>query len=313
VRIWRYSSDEFGAPRVAVQAASDAPKVDLALAWPEVTGNTINARAATSTFDLIEAGPDAWDAARSCAESALDGAAVSETAAGFRWLCPFDRIASLRDFLAFESHVKLGAERRNGIVPPYWYDAPVYYKGNHRQLLGPGDDIPWPPYTDYLDFELEIAMVIGRRGTDVSARDAPGYIFGFTLFNDVSARDVQMREVSAWLGPAKGKDFANAFGPCIVTVDEIGVAPDLEMRCFVNDEEWGRGQSGDLHWSWDDMIATVSRGETIFPGDVYGSGTPGGCCGLDLDRRITPGDRVRLELGAPAGISITNVVGARQI
>lgn len=313
MRVWRYVSDEFGAPRVAVQAAADAPKIDLGRALPGVIGHRLDPRTSTSTFDLIEAGPDAWQAARRCAESAPDAAAVSEDVDGFRWLCPFDRMASLRDFLAFESHVKLGAERRSGVVPPYWYEAPVYYKGNHRQLLGPGDDIPWPSYTDHLDFELEIAMVIGRRGTDVSAGDAGGHIFGFSLFNDVSARDVQMREVSAWLGPAKGKDFANVFGPCIVTADEIGAAPDLEMRCFVNDEEWGRGRSGDLHWSWGDMIALVSRGETIFPGDVYGSGTPGGCCGLDLGRNLAPGDEVRLELGAPAGISMTNIVGPRQI
>lgn len=311
MRIWRYRSVEPGAARVAVQARAGSPVVDLVRAWTETTGDDAAHPGLTSTLALIEGGPDVWERARACAEAAPAGTVVAEGSDGFPWLCPFDRIASLRDFLAFESHVKLGAARRKGGVPAYWYEAPVYYKGNHRELLGPGDEIPWPSYSGHLDFELEIAMVIGRRGKNIAERDAPGHVFGFTLFNDISARDVQMREVSAWLGPAKGKDFANVFGPCIVTADELGTQPDVDMRCLVNGEEWGRGRSGDMHWSWADMISFVSRHETIFPGDVYGSGTPGGCCGLDLGRRIAPGDEIRLEVDPPAGLSLSNVVGAR--
>ena len=224
------------------------------------------------------------------------GVDLDETQPGFRWVQPFDGIESLRDFLAFESHVKLGAERRGGSVPEYWYEAPIYYKGNHRSLLGPDDDCRWPPYTEHLDFELELAMVIGKGGRDISVENAHEHIFGFTVFNDFSARDVQAKEVTAWLGPAKGKDFANAFGPFVVTVDEVGPEPDLAMIARVNGDEWGRARSSEMHWKWADLIAHVSQAEDIYPGDVYGSGTPGGCCGLDLGRELSPGDVIELEI-----------------
>lgn len=299
-------------PRLAVQAGADAPIVDLVGAWTMTVGDLEGDLGPylSSTLHLVEGGTQLWDRVRGVAEACPDDAVVDEGVPDFRWLCPFDRIASLRDFLAFESHVALGAERRGGEIPPYWYEAPVYYKGNHRELLGPGDTLPWPSYTTHLDFELEMAMVVGARGRDIPAEDAGRHVFGFTVFNDVSARDVQMDEVTAWLGPAKGKDFANVLGPCVVTADEIGAAPDVEMRCLVNGDEWGRGRSGDLHWSWADMIAFVSRGETVYPGDVYGSGTPGGCCGLDLGRRLQPGEEVRLEIDVPGGMTLTNVVGS---
>ncbi|MDQ3954561.1 MAG: fumarylacetoacetate hydrolase family protein [Actinomycetota bacterium] len=249
-----------------------------------------------SVARLIEGGPDTWRRANEIAASQTGDPDLLVNEQDVRWLCPLDRVESIRDFLAFEDHVKRGAERRGTAVPEYWYEAPIYYKGNHRSINGPEDECPWPTYTDYLDFELELAMIVGTRGRDVSTEDAPDHIFGFTVFNDFSARDVQMKEVSAWLGPAKGKDFCNSLGPCIVTADEIGAHPDLEMICRVNGEEWGHGRSGALHWSWSDMIAHVSRSENIYPVDIYGSGTPGGCCGLDLGRKLQPGDVVELEI-----------------
>jgi 2-keto-4-pentenoate hydratase/2-oxohepta-3-ene-1,7-dioic acid hydratase in catechol pathway len=258
---------------------------------------------------MIEQGPALWAQIGDHIEAATGSARVDIAEDGFRWLCPLDRVASLRDFLAFEDHVRRGADRRGTEVPAQWFETPVYYKGNHRSVLGPDDPCPWPRYTEYLDFELELAMVVGRRGRDVDRDDAAGYIFGFTVFNDFSARDVQAAEMTAWLGPAKGKDFANAFGPCIVTCDEVGVEPDLAMSCRVNGEEWGRSTSGAARWRWSDMIEHVSEAETIYPGDVYGSGTPGGCCGLDLGRRLEPGDVVELEI---EGIgTLRNVVGDR--
>ena len=248
----------------------------------------------SSTIAFIEAGKGLWRRAEDVAATAPEDARVDLDEV--RLLCPLDRIASLRDFLAFEDHVKRGAARRGGQVPAYWYEAPIYYKGNHRALLGPDDECPWPSYTQHLDLELELAMIVGRRGRDIAPDEAHDYVFGFTVFNDFSARDIQARETSAWLGPGKGKDFANALGPCIITADELGPNPDLEMICRVNDEEWARGRSSAMHWSWGDVVAHVSRDEDVFPGDVYGSGTPGGCCGLDLDRRLEPGDVVELEI-----------------
>lgn len=287
MRIYRYVADGgASAARIAI-AVDGGPLIDLdtALGSP--------AAQAGSTLAFIQAGPDAWTAAEAAVRGAPAGAAVPDD---LKFLNPLDKIESLRDFLAFEDHVKGGAERRGTTVPDYWYEAPVYYKGNHRTLIGPDDECIWPTYTSKLDFELELAMIVGTGGRDIDAGSTGRHIFGFTVFNDLSARDIQAKEMSAWLGPAKGKDFANAFGPCIVTADELGAEPDLEMICRVNGDEWGRARSSAMRWSWGDMIAHVSRDEDIFPGDVYGSGTPGGCCGLDIGRSLTPGDVVELEI-----------------
>src|SRR5688572_14258528 len=128
----------------------------------------------SSTATLIEQGPEVWQEVADVARAATSVPAlhVPEGQDGFRWLCPLDRLASLRDFLAFEDHVKRGAARRNGEVPDYWYEAPIYYKGNHRAVLGPDDICPWPSYTQRMDFELELAVVIGRRGRDVATSKA---------------------------------------------------------------------------------------------------------------------------------------------
>ncbi|MFY9585927.1 MAG: fumarylacetoacetate hydrolase family protein, partial [Actinomycetota bacterium] len=194
--------------------------------------------------------------------------------------------ASLRDFLAFEDHAKGGAKRRNEELNPAWYKTPVHYKGNHRSIVGPDEDLAWPTFTEKLDFELELACVIGN----------DNQIFGYTIMNDWSARDVQRDEMAMRLGPAKSKDFATSLGPCIVTADEIDPRKGLTMRARVNGEEWCRANSGDMHWTFPQMIAHVSNGEEVFPGDVYGSGTPFGGCGLDHDRWLQPGDVVELEV-----------------
>lgn len=307
MRIYRYQVAAVE-PRLAIAVADGAP-VDLLDAWTAASEAPDQTASLSSTLALIEAGPERWRSAREAIETAPSNAVVDSSVPGFRWLCPLDRMASLRDFLAFESHVLKGAERRNGTVPDYWYEAPVYYKGNHRQIIGPDDECPWPSYTSHMDFELELAMIVGRPGIDLTAENASEHVFGFTILNDFSARDVQMREVGAWLGPAKGKDFANAFGPCIITADEVGTAPDLEMICRVNGTEWGRARSSEIHWSFIDMLVHVSTAEWVFPGDVYGSGTPGGCCGLDLGRSLDPGDIVELEIERIG--TLRNTIGAR--
>ncbi|HET7481453.1 MAG TPA: fumarylacetoacetate hydrolase family protein [Actinomycetota bacterium] len=288
MRVYRYeSSDRPGGPRVAI-AASGGDPVDLGDVWPD-GGDVLGSVAA-----IIERGPELWSEI-SDRVAATSTEPIDESSS-IRWLTPLDRLSSLRDFLAFEDHVVRGAERRGTAVPERWYRAPVYYKGNHRSIIGPDEPCRRPAYTSYLDFELELAMVVGRRGRDIEPSEAGSYIFGFTVMNDFSARDVQAEEMSAWLGPAKGKDFATALGPCIVTTDELGAEPDLEMICRVNGTEWGRSRSGTARWKWADMIAHVSADEDIYPGDVYGSGTPGGCCGLDIGRRLETGDVVELEI-----------------
>jgi 2-keto-4-pentenoate hydratase/2-oxohepta-3-ene-1,7-dioic acid hydratase in catechol pathway len=292
LRLYRYRHD--GTARLAAQ--DGAHPVDLARAW-RVFGEKEEEVPGVSSGDtgaLIGAGRRWWSATAAVVRQARD-AGVPRVDLDDRVMAPI-LPASLRDFLAFEDHVARGAARRRSPVPEYWYEAPVYYKGNHRAIIGPGTECPWPSYTRHLDFELELALIVGRPGRNVSRRDAPDHVFGFTILNDFSARDVQAKEMSAWLGPAKGKDFANALGPCIVTADEVGAEPDLEMVCRVNGEDWGRARSSDMHWKWSDIIAHVSASEDIVPGDVYGSGTPGGCCGLDLGRSLEPGDVVELDV-----------------
>ena len=308
MRIYRYLRPESRRPSLG--AALDGPVVDVAKAWAHVRGGggVVLASLLMSATRLAQEGPWALDELRTVVAAAADAEELHVDLTGLQLLPPLVP-ASLRDFLAFEDHVRRGAERRGGDVPPYWYEAPVYYKGNHRSVIGPDEECPWPAYTERLDFELELAMVVGKPGRDIAPEDAPAHVFGFTIFNDFSARDVQAKEMSAWLGPAKGKDFANALGPCIVTADELGTEPDLAMICRVNGEEWGRARSSEARWSWAEMIAHVSQAESIEPGDVYGSGTPGGCCGLDLGRELHPGDVVELEIER-IGV-LRNTVGPR--
>jgi 2-keto-4-pentenoate hydratase/2-oxohepta-3-ene-1,7-dioic acid hydratase in catechol pathway len=213
-----------------------------------------------------------------------------------RLLAPL-RPRSLRDFLAFEGHMKNALTRLGREIPGEWYDVPAYYKGMPDTVIGPEDDIPWPPWTDKLDHELELAAVIGTKVRDVAPEDAADCIFGYTIWNDLSARDVQARELPVGMGPGKAKDWdgSNVLGPCIVTADEIDAA-DLRMRVRVNDETWGEDTSAHMHHTFADMIAYASRSQTLYPGDVLGSGTAAGGSGLELDRWLAPGDVVELEI-----------------
>ena len=220
---------------------------------------------------------------------------------------PLPNPTSLRDFIAFEDHIAATSKRRGQPIPPEWYKMPVYYKGNHRTIIGPDETLSWPLETTKLDYELELACIVGRKGRDIPERQAEHYIAGYTIMNDFSARDIQFQEMACRLGPAKGKDFATALGPCLVTPDEIADLGALTMIARVNGEEWSRGRFGTIHWSFPQMIAHVSRGETIYPGDVFGSGTVGGGCGWEIDRYLKPGDVVELEI-QPIGVLRTRVV-----
>ncbi len=209
-----------------------------------------------------------------------------------------------RDCLVFEEHLKNSfaqAERLSGRrfeIPQVWYDQPIYYKGNRMSFVGHGADVIWPAYSEHLDIELELAAVIGRRGKDIRPEEAADYIFGYTILNDFSARDAQMIEMPGQLGPAKGKDFdtGNALGPFILTADEVEHPVALKMEARVNGEVWGGGTSADMHHDFGAILAHVSASETIWPGEVIGSGTVGTGCGLETGRRLAPGDVVELEI-----------------
>ena len=224
-----------------------------------------------------------------------------------RVLAPLPNPPSLRDFIAFEDHIAATSKKRGQPIPPEWYDAPAYYKGNPRTIIGPQDDLPWPLRTTKLDYELELACVIGREGKNIPIKDAERYIAGYTIMNDFSARDIQFQEMKCRLGPAKGKDFATALGPCIVTPDEIPDINELTMIARVNGEVWSQGRFGTIYWTFAQMIEHVSQDEAIYPGDLFGSGTVGGGCGLEMDRFLKPDDVVELEI-QPIGILRTRIV-----
>ncbi|HKO31073.1 MAG TPA: fumarylacetoacetate hydrolase family protein [Nitrospiraceae bacterium] len=276
-----------------------------------------NAQVPSNMLEFLEGGASAMAAAqRAMSYLAMlapstkgpSGETIVYPSAGIQLAAPLLNPPSLRDFIAFEDHIAATSKKRGQPIPPEWYKAPVYYKGNHRTIIGPGEDLAWPLNTTKLDYELELACVIGRKGKDILEREAQDYIAGYTIMNDFSARDVQFQEMACRLGPAKGKDFATALGPCLATPDEIEDLGALTMVARVNGEEWSRGQFGTIHWSFPQMIAHVSRGEMIYPGDVFGSGTVGGGCGLEMDRYLKPGDVVELEI-QPIGVLRTGVVG----
>jgi 2-keto-4-pentenoate hydratase/2-oxohepta-3-ene-1,7-dioic acid hydratase in catechol pathway len=207
-----------------------------------------------------------------------------------RLLSPLPRPNTLRDCMAYEEHVRNSLD---GEIPDVWYELPVYYKGNPESTVHPGEDVEWPTYTERLDYELELAAVVGREGRDLDAEEAGEYIAGYTVFNDFSARDIQGREMEGRLGPTKGKDFANGFGPYLVTADAIDIS-EVTLTAEVNDETWSEGTPGEMYHTFPDLLAYISRHETLYPGDVIGSGTVGRGCGLELGKWLDPGDTVRL-------------------
>lgn len=214
---------------------------------------------------------------------------------------------TFRDFYAFEQHVKTARAQRGLEMIPAWYEVPVFYFSNPLSLV-PTDTPVYPPAgTSELDYELELGLVIGRPGRDVRPEDAWDHVAGFTVINDLSARDLQRKEMSVGLGPAKGKDFATAVGPALVTLDELRDRLDahgrlhLEMRARVNGRELSRGNAGTIYHPWPTIIAHASRDADLLEGDLLGSGTIGTGCILELRPENTggwlkPGDVVELEV-----------------
>jgi len=211
-------------------------------------------------------------------------------------LAPLPNPTSVRDFYAFETHVKKGFEKRGEPMPEEWYQIPVYYKSGHHNIIGTGEDVAWPSFTQKFDYELELAAIIGKQGSNIPAGRASEYIAGFAVMNDFSARDIQRQEMKVRLGPAKGKDWCTGLGPYLVTPDEIGDPYNLRMTARINGELWSDGNSGTIHWKFEQMIEFLSKDDTIYPGDVIGSGTVGAGCGLELDRWVKRGDVIELEI-----------------
>jgi fumarylacetoacetate (FAA) hydrolase len=238
-----------------------------------------------------------------------------------------DTINSLRDFYAFEQHVKTARANRGRDMIPQWYEFPVFYYSNHRVIYRHGETIPMPGYTEWLDYELELAFILGKGGINITAEAAMDYVAGITIMNDWSARDIQRREMQVGLGPAKGKDFATSLGPEFVTIDELesvrigegaDTRYDLEMTAKVNGKLLSRGNAKDIYFTFAQMIAHASADTMLYEGDVMGSGTVGTGCLLELRGEESPlgrwlqvGDVVTLEI---EGIGILeNTVGGRRV
>ncbi|WP_020664594.1 fumarylacetoacetate hydrolase family protein [Amycolatopsis benzoatilytica] len=265
---------------------------------------------------FFEAGP----AARTLAEQALSvvdeaasrGAALVDEghpavlpAADVRLLAPVPRPRRIRDYLTYNDHAT-----GSGLdVPPAFSAMPICYKCNVESVVGPGEPLLWPSYTAQLDFELELGFFTSGGGRDLTPEEAASRIAGVTIFNDVSARDIQLFEMSLMIGPSKGKDFCTAMGPCVLTMDEVDEWA-VRMSATVNGEVWATGSTKDRKFSFAEVLAWASLDETVYPGEFFAVGTVGGGCGLELDRWIQPGDVVEL---AASGVGVLrNPVGERQ-
>jgi 2-keto-4-pentenoate hydratase/2-oxohepta-3-ene-1,7-dioic acid hydratase in catechol pathway len=259
--------------------------------------------------DVIDGG---LDAARELAAAALrsPGRALTDV----RLLAPL-RPASVRDFVAFEEHVE-GVRRSiegAGGVPRAWYDAPTFYFTNPHTIVGPDEPVRFPAASLERDFELEVAAVVGRRGRSLTIAEAEDAIFGYTILNDWSARDLQRREMQVGLGPAKGKDFATTLGPWIVTADELRPFVDdgfLRLHCTVavNGLVVGRDLLSHMGWNFATLVAYASRDSWVVPGDVLGSGTTGnGGCLAELWGRRGRQDPPPLRNGDVVSITVEGI------
>lgn len=222
-----------------------------------------------------------------------------------RLAAPLPNPNSFRDFVAFETHVKNATKRSGDEVAPEWYEMPIFYFSNTNAMKGPDEQVKRPDRCQRLDYELELACVIGKKGINIKADEAEEHIFGYTILNDWSARDIQMKEMKVLLGTAKGKDFATSIGPAIVTKDEFeslksGKGFDLEMTASINGEVISSGNFKDVYFSFAEMIERASEEVELQPGDIIGSGTVGfGCLmetGAEAHRWLEPGDDVELQI-----------------
>lgn len=312
--------DQSGAQRIGsvlddLQSVADFRKGAEAL-WSNVPGSF------GSMLSFIQAGAQARDQAEHVAAAVAAGRADAARILlkDVRLMAPLPRPERIRDFVAFELHVKQARARALKIrastyadpvaaelelkdsdefkIAPIWYQQPGYYKGNPLSVIGTETDIIWPKYSNKLDYELEFGAIIGKTGKNVTREKAMEHIYGYCIFNDVSARDAQYKEYPARNGPAKGKDFdtGNVLGPWLVTADEVGNPYDLTMIARVNGQEWSCGNSNTMYHKFEDMIVHASAEETLYPGEFFGTGTLGSGCGMELDRWIQPGDVIELEV-----------------
>jgi 2-keto-4-pentenoate hydratase/2-oxohepta-3-ene-1,7-dioic acid hydratase in catechol pathway len=268
---------------------------------------------------LIELGESALDTVRLAVERASADPELSFPLDQVRLLAPVPEPPQMRDFSVFPGHIRSApagmrriAARKSGDeaavaairpqddVPEVYKQRPIYYITNRFSVTGTDANVVWPDYSTLMDFELEFGVFLSKPGRNIGVAKAREHIFGYTIYNDFSARDTQFEEMQGMLGPAKGKSFdaGNVLGPWIVTADEIPDPYRLAMTARVNGEVWTNSTSSGMLHSFEEMIAYVSRGETLRAGEFFGSGTVGGGCGLELDRWLKHGDVIELEVGS---------------
>ena len=307
-----------GVPRAGALVENGAKILDLQAAHRARYGKS--SRLLASVLSIIEAGDAALDLAQALAKNLRRMKSALIDTAEVKLLAPVPEPPQMRDFLCFEKHLIQGFEQirimranqapdpaaalrefeERGLfgVPKVWYERPIFYHPSRFSVIGTDEDVHWPAYSKTIDYELEFGCYIGAPGRDIPREQAAEHIFGYTIFNDFSARDEQTIDMGGQLGPGKGKDFdgGNVMGPCLVTADEMPDPYNLTMVVRVNGEERGRGNTRDMHWKFEDCIAHASRSETLHAGEFFGSGTVGDGCGLEHMRFLDKGDVVELEV-----------------
>jgi len=273
----------------------------------------------SSMLALIDAGPSALDQARGLLDKFDKDEGLSESVAGVEILAPVPEPRQMRDGMSFPLHIlqaprgqlKLAARAKGdmtelaridaeplGELPEVYRKQPIFYITNRFSVRGTNTTVKWPRYSQVMDYELEFGIITKNKGANIPASRAKDHIFGYTIFNDFSARDAQRIEMEGRLGPAKGKSFdgGNVMGPWIVTPDEIGDPYKLKMEARVNGEVRSRGVSDGMLFSFEEIIAHVTQDETLMPGEFIGSGTVGNGCGLELGWYLEHGDTIELEV-----------------
>ena len=272
-----------------------------------------NALCPASTLGFIQGGDRARDLAEKAVAAVLKNgwerapnlAQIRYKAADIAHLPAITAPPLLRDFMSFEKHLLNVFPKLNREIPAEWYKRPVFYKGNAASIGAHKQEIEFPEYAEVLDLEFEFAIVIGKSGIDIKVENARDHIYGYTIYNDFSARAIQSQEMSVGLGPAKGKDFvaAHVLGPVLVTADEIKDPYSLAMKAWINGVQWTDGNTNDMHWKFEQMIAYASWNEHLQVGEVFGSGTVGDGSGAEQDKVLNPGDVIELDVAGIGKLS----------
>lgn len=315
------ADDHGGTPCIGALIENDNTVVDIQAAHMSLVGDI--APNFTSMLALIDGGAATLESAHdivahAASEGVVDALVPRDEA---MLLAPLPNPRRLRDCTCFLQHLRnaravryrrLAAReadpdaamerfRAEGAfdIPQEWEEAPVCLNSNHLSIVGPEHEVSWPLGSRRMDYELELAAVTGRGGNNVAAAEAKVAIFGYTIFNDISARDIQAVEIRTGAGlggPGKDFDTGNILGPCIVTADEIDDPYNLAMHARVNGEEWSAGSSSQMDHSFEDVLVHISRDQSFYPGEVFGSGTVPTGCGLEHDRYLEDGDVIELEV-----------------